>query len=204
MPISAQEVKQLREKTGAGLMDCKRALQEAQGDEQKAMRLLRERGIEIAGKKAGREANEGQIVSYIHAGGKVGVLLELNCETDFVARNEAFQHLGRELAMQIAAYADTAYVSREDVPEADIEAEKDVLRAQAEKDPRPKPAHIIEKIVTGRLGKFYQRVCLMDQAYIRDDSRTVQDVVNDLIAKMGERILVRRFCRYQVGEELEG
>lgn len=204
MEISAADVKALRQKTGAGLMDCKRALQAAEGDQEKAVRRLRERGIEIASKKAGREANEGQIISYIHAGGKVGVQLELNCETDFAARNEEFQNLGREIAMQVAAYPDTAYVSRDDVPEAAVEEEKAVLRAQAENEPKPKPAHIIEKMIEGRMGKFYQRICLMDQAYIRDDSRTVQDLVNEAIAKIGERILVRRFVRFQVGDDQEG
>ena len=198
MQISAKDVKALREKTGAGIMDCKEALTATNGDLEKAVAWLREKGLKTYEAKASRPASEGVVASYIHAGGKIGVLVEVNCETDFVARTDVFQELCREIAMQVAA-ASPRYVTRDDVPDEDLEREKSILRAQAEKE--GKPANIAEKIVEGRLRKFYDEQCLLEQPYIRDEGRNIESVLKDAVAKLGERIAVRRFARYVLGQE---
>lgn len=198
--ISAQQVKELRERSGAGMMECKRALEEAAGDMGRAQDILRERGVAQAAKKAGRAADEGAVCSYIHPGGRVGVLLELNCETDFVAATDDFQALGRDLAMQVAAQR-PRWVSREDVPPGEVDHERTVLMAQAQGEGKP-PA-IVERMVEGRLSKFYQEHCLMDQPFIKNPDQTVGDVVKERIAKLGEQIRVRRFVRYERGESLD-
>jgi elongation factor Ts len=197
MDISATQVKQLRERTGVGIMDCKTALAEAQGDMAEAEKILRKKGLSKAAKRAGRATGEGVVGSYIHAGGKIGVLLEVNCETDFVARTEEFQKLVKDLSLQVAA-SSPRYVSREDVAPADLENEKSILRDQAAAS--GKPPQIVEKIVEGRLGKFYGEVCLLEQPFVRDQDRQVQDVVNDAVASLGENIRVSRFVRFAVGE----
>jgi elongation factor Ts len=196
--ISAEAVKSLRELTGAGFMDCKRVLEETDGDVEKAVLLLRERGLAAAAKKAGREAREGLISSYIHTGGRVGVLIEVNCETDFVARTDEFQRLVRDLAIQVAGLA-PLYVDADAIPAADLEAKKAELAA----DPTAasKPAEIREKIVDGQLRKWFKEVCLLDQPF-RDEERSVRDLVTDRIATIGENIRVRRFVRYALGEDL--
>ncbi len=196
--IKAETVKELRERTGAGIMDCKKALQETNGDLEKAIVYLREQGITAAAKKAGRATKDGLVEAYIHLGGKIGVLIEVNCETDFVAKTDDFKYLCKELAMQVAA-ANPEYLDREDVPEERIKSEKEILETQARNE--GKPDKVIEKIVTGRMNKFYQEVCLLEQPYIRDPDMTVKDLVNQYIAKLGENIIVRRFCRFQLGEE---
>jgi elongation factor Ts len=196
--ISAESVKNLRELTGAGFMDCKRVLEETDGDVEKAVLLLRERGLAAAAKKAGREAREGLISSYIHTGGRVGVLIEVNCETDFVARTDEFQRLVRDLAVQVAGLA-PLYVDADAIPAADLEAKKAELAA----DPTAasKPAEIREKIVDGQLKKWFKEVSLLDQPF-RDEERSVRDLVTDRIATIGENIRVRRFVRYALGEDL--
>ncbi len=196
LAVTAEMVKELREKTQAGMMDCKRALDHTNGDMEAAVRLLREQGKAQAAKKAGRSASDGAIVSYIH-GGRIGVLVEVNCETDFVARNADFQAFAREVAMQVAAGA-PRYVRREEVPAAELEVERQILRAQAEGS--GKPAQVIDKMVEGRLGKFYERVCLLEQAYIRDPQKRVEELVTDLVARVGENIQIRRFVRWELGE----
>jgi elongation factor Ts len=196
--IKAELVKELRERTGSGIMDCKKALQETKGDLEKAIIFLRERGLAAAAKKAGRATKDGYIDAYIHAGGKLGVLIEVNCETDFVAKTDDYRHLCRELAMQVAA-ANPLYVERTDVPQERIDTEKSVLETQAKNE--GKPDKVVEKIVTGRMEKFYQEICLMEQPYIREPDRIVKDLVNEYITKLGENIVVRRFCRFQLGEE---
>jgi elongation factor Ts len=198
MTISPSQVKELREKTGAGMMDCKRALEETGGDSDKALVILREKGLAAAAKREGRQASEGIAEAYIHPGGKIGVLVEVNCETDFVARNEDFQKLSREIAMQIAA-SNPTYVDRSQVPEEVIEQEKEIFRQKALNEGRPAAA--IEKIVGGQVEKFYETVCLLDQPYVRDPKKKVQDLLNEAVAKIGERIVVRRFVRYRVGTE---
>ena len=195
--ITTQMIKELREKTGAGIVDCKKALQEARGDIEKAVEILRKKGAAKAAKKAERATAEGIVVSYIHAGGKVGALVELNCETDFVARTEDFKQLGHEIAMQVAAMA-PEYVSREEVPAEVVEKEKEVLKQQALAE--GKPEHIVEKIVEGRLAKFFSEKCLLEQPWIKDDSKTIQDLLTDYITKLGENIKVKRFCRFEVGK----
>lgn len=202
--ITAAAVKQLREKTGAGMMECKNALVESGGNEEKAIDILRERGLASAKKREGRIAAEGIVGSYIHMGGKVGVLVELNCETDFVARGEEFQQLVKDIAMHIAA-AEPRYVSREEVPESVLEKEREIARAQARNDPKManKPDQVIEKIVDGRLNKYYEETVLNDQPFVKDPSKTVAELVTEKIAKTGERISVRRFTRYKMGEGLE-
>ena len=195
--VSAQHVKDLREKTGAGFMDCKVALKESGGDLEGAVRYLRERGLAAAAKKAGRTTAEGVIGSYIHAGGKIGVLVELNCESDFVARTDDFQTLLREIALQVAA-ANPQYVARDEVPADIIEREKSVYRAQMENS--GKPPQVIEKIIEGKLGSFYEQVCLVDQPSIRDPKLTVKAMLQAAIAKLGENISVARFVRFKVGE----
>lgn len=200
MAITASLVKELRGLTGAGMMDCKKALTKTDGDIQKAVDLLREKGLAAAAKKAGRIAAEGVVISYIHGGGRIGVLLELNCETDFVAKTEGFHELAKDIAMQVAA-ANPAYLRREDIPAEVVEHEKEVLRLQAANE--GKPAHIIEKMIVGRIEKFYKEKCLLDQAFIKDGDKSITDVINENIAKIGENISVRRYTRYQLGEGLE-
>jgi elongation factor Ts len=198
MAISATQVKDLREKTGAAMMDCKRALEQTQGDEQKAIVILREKGLAVAQKREGKVASEGRVEAYIHAGGKIGVLLELNCETDFVARNDEFITLARELAMQVAA-ANPSYVERSQVPAEVIEREKEIYRTKALNEGRPEQA--LDRIVAGQLEKFYETVCLLDQPYIREPKQKVQEIINERIGRIGEKIVVRRFTRYRVGAE---
>ena len=194
--IDAKLVKELREKSGAPMGDCLKALQEAKGDMENAFVVLRKRGMASAAKKASRTTNEGAVGTYIHAGGKIGVLVELNCESDFVARTEDFQELLRDIAMHIAA-TDPRFVSREDVTEADLEREKEIYRAQAAAT--GKPANIIEKMLEGKLGKFYEEFCLLDQPFIKDQSQTIAQIVATKVAKLGENITVRRFARFKVG-----
>jgi elongation factor Ts len=198
MAITAEAVKELRERTGAGMMDCKRALEETGGDIEKAVALLRERGIASAARKAGREAREGLVGSYIHTGGRVGVLIEVNCETDFVARTDDFQKLVRDLAMQVAGLA-PLYVDVDRIPATDVEAKKAQLLA--DESVQSKPEAIREKIVDGQLRKWYREVCLLEQPF-RDEDRTVGDLVKEKIATIGENIRVRRFTRYALGEEM--
>jgi len=201
---SAVAIKALRDKTGAGMMECKRALIEAEGAEERAIEILRERGLASAKKKEGRVAAEGVVGSYIHMGGKVGVLVEVNCETDFVARSEEFQQLVKDVAMHVAA-AEPRYVSREEITPETLEKERDIARAQAKNDPKNanKPEQVIEKIVEGRLNKFYEEVVLLDQPFIKDPAKTVSELVTEKIAKTGERVTIRRFARYKMGEGLE-
>jgi elongation factor Ts len=199
MASSAEQVKELRERTGAGMMDCKAALDAAKGDMQGAIEHLRKKGLADAAKKAHREAKDGVVASYIHPGSKIGVLVEVNCETDFVARTDDFQQLVKDLAMQVAA-ANPSYVSREDVPGAVVEKEREIYRQQMAD--QKKPAQVIDKIVEGKLEKFYAESCLMEQPFIRDPSgkTRLRDMVDQATAKMGERIVVKRFARFQVGE----
>jgi elongation factor Ts len=198
MTVTADQVKQLRDRTGAGMMECKKALVDAAGDLEKAVDVLRKSGVARAEKRAGREANEGRVDAYVHPGNRVAVLIEVNCETDFVARTPEFQELVRNLAMQVAA-AGAEYVRREQVPPQRAAKEREIYTAQLEGSGKP-PA-ILAKIVDGKLDKFYSEVCLLEQAYIRDDKRTVGDVVSEAAAKTGENIVVRRFTRYQLGQE---
>ena len=195
--IDAKLVKELREKSGAPMGDCLKALQEAKGEMEAAFVVLRKRGMASAAKKASRTTNEGAVGTYIHAGGKIGVLLELNCESDFVARTEDFQELLRDIAMHIAA-VDPRFVSREDVTAADLEREKDVYRAQAAAT--GKPANIIEKMLEGKLAKFYEEFCLLDQPFIKESSQTIAALIATKVAKLGENISVRRFARFKIGE----
>jgi elongation factor Ts len=196
--ISASDVKELRERTGAGFMDCKRALEESSGDLEKAIALLRERGLAAAAKRAGRDAREGLVSSYIHPGGRVGVIIEVNCETDFVARTEEFQKLVHDLAVQVAGLAPT-WVDVDRIPAAELEARKAALLA--DEATQKKPEHIRPQIVEGQLKKWYTEVCLMDQPF-RDTDLTVRDLVTGAIANIGENIRIRRFARYALGEEL--
>ncbi|HEY4484898.1 MAG TPA: translation elongation factor Ts [Nitrospiria bacterium] len=198
MAIDAGLVKDLREKTGAGMLDCQKALVQTNGDVNRAMDLLREKGLASAQKKAGRATNEGLVISYIHAGGKLGVLCEINCETDFVAKTNDFQELGRDLAMHVAAAA-PQFVRREDVPEDLVGKEKSIFQAQARESGKP-PA-VIEKIVAGRIEKFYSDICLLEQPFVKDPGTTIKDLLSQKIAKLGENISVRRFTRYRLGEE---
>jgi elongation factor Ts len=197
MAITAEQVKTLREKTGAGMMECKAALTEANGNMDDAVTLLRKRGLAQAAKRAGRSTQQGIVGSYIHLGGKIGVLVEVNCESDFVARTEHFQQLVKDIAMHVAA-ADPKYVRREDVPAAVLEKERSIYRAQFEGSGKPAP--VIEKIVEGKLGSFYEQACLLDQAFVRDPNMTVQQLVQQAIAKTGENVAVSRFCRFKLGE----
>src|SRR5947209_8401914 len=201
--ITAQAVKSLREKTGAGMLECKNALTEANGNEEQAIEILRKRGLASARKKEGRIAAEGAVCSYIHMGGKVGVLVEVNCETDFVARGEEFQQLVKDAAMHIAA-AEPRYVSREEVPADALEKEREIARAQAKNDPKNanKPDQVIDKIVEGRLNKFYEEYVLLDQPFVKDPAKTVGELVTEKTAKTGEKIALRRFTRYKMGEGL--
>jgi elongation factor Ts len=202
--ITAAAVKQLREKTGAGMMECKNALVEAEGNEEKAVDILRERGLASAKKREGRIAAEGIVGSYIHMGGKVGVLVELNCETDFVARGEEFQQLVKDIAMHIAA-AEPKYVTREEVPAGILDKEREILRAQTKNEPKNanKPDQVIDQIVEGRLNKFYEENVLVDQPFVKDSAKTIAELVTEKTAKTGERIAVRRFTRYKMGEGIE-
>ena len=192
-------VKALRQKTGAGIMDCKQALVENADDVDKAIDWLRQKGLASAGKKMGRATNEGVIASYIHAGSKVGVLMEVNCETDFVARNDEFKAMVKDLLLQLAANKETLYVRREDVPQGVLEKELQIYRGQAKELGKPEASW--EKIATGKLEKFYQETCLLEQPFIRDPNLKISDLLTQKIAKMGENISVRRFTRYQLGEE---
>jgi len=202
MPFTAQDVKALREKTGVGMMDCKKALTEADGDMEKAIIVLREKGLAGAQKKAGRIASQGIVDSYIHFNGKVGVLIEVNCETDFVAMSDTFKQFVRNCAMQVAAMKPT-YVSKEEVKNDELEQEKEILRTQALNEPKPKPLPIIEKMIEGRINKYYKEVCLLEQDYVKDSSKTIQQYLNETIAQIGEKISIRRFVRYEMGEGLE-
>jgi elongation factor Ts len=195
--IKAAMVKQLREKTGAGMMDCKNALVEVNGDMDKALEFLRKKGLATAQKRAGRAMTEGTIQSYIHMTGKLGVMVEVNCETDFVAKNEDFQEFGKNIAMHIAA-SNPLGIKPEDIPEDIVESEKDIYRAQALD--MGKPENILDKIVEGKLKKFYQENCLLNQPFVRDPDISVADLMNELIAKIGENITIKRFVRYQIGE----
>ncbi len=197
MAITAERVKELRDRTGAGFMECKAALTETGGNIEEAITVLRKRGLAHAAKRAGRVTGSGMVGSYIHMGGKIGVLIEVNCESDFVARTETFQELVKELAMQVAA-ADPRYVRREQVPAADVEAEKEIFRAQFAGSGKPAP--VIEKIVEGKLGSFYERVVLIDQPSIRDAAVKVSQLIADAVAKTGENITVSRFARFRLGE----
>lgn len=198
--ITAQMVKEIRDRTGAPFIDCKKALEEVSGDFDKAIEILKIKGVAKAAKKIGRETTEGTITSYIHAGGKIGVLVEINCETDFVARNEEFQAFAKEIAMQIAA-GNPIYVSRDFIPEEELEKEKEIMKAQVIES--GKPANIADKIAEGKIEKFYEEVCLVDQVYIRDTKQKINDLLQALIAKVGENIKIRRFTRFQLGEPLD-
>ncbi len=198
--FSAQDIKDLRASTGAGMLDCQKALKECNGDMDKAITYLREKGIAAAAKKASRIAAEGIVSSYIHLGGKIGVLVEVNCETDFVAKGEAFQLLVKDIAMQIAA-AKPEFVRIEEVPAENLEKEKEILTAQALNE--GKPAAVVEKMVQGRIKKYYQDVCLMEQAFVKDPSKTITDLITEATLKIGEKITIRRFVRYEMGEGLQ-
>ena len=201
--VTAGAIKALREKTGAGMMECKKALIEAEGNEERAIEILRERGLASAKKKEGRVAAEGVVGSYIHMGGKVGVLVEVNCETDFVARGEEFQQLVKDIAMHVAA-AEPRFVSRDEVNTDTLDKEREIARAQAKNDPKNanKPDQVIDKIVEGRLNKFYEEFVLLDQPFIKDPAKTVGELVTEKIAKTGEKVTIRRFARYKMGEGL--
>ena len=196
--ITTETVKSLREKTGVGMMDCKKALVEAGGDTEKAIELLRKLGLAAAARRAGRTAAEGVVDSYIHLGGKIGVLLEVNCETDFVARNIEFQSFVKDITMQIAA-SSPQYITREDVPDGIVAHEKEILKSQTLAE--GKPEKVADKIVEGRLEKFYSEVCLIDQPFIKDPKKSIKDLLGEFCAKIGENIVIRRFIRYQLGEK---
>jgi len=200
MDIDVSSVKDLRQKTGAGIMDCKRALKEAQGNVDKAIEFLRQKGLAKAAKRGGRRADEGLVGSYIHPGGRIGVLVEINCETDFVARTQEFNDFVKDISMQIAA-ADPQYLTREDIPEEVVQKEKHILRMQALE--MGKPEKVVDRIVEGRMEQFFSEVCLLEQAYVKDLDLTVGNLLNSLMGKIGERISIRRFTRYQLGEEAD-
>ncbi|AIQ36475.1 MULTISPECIES: translation elongation factor Ts [Paenibacillus] len=200
MAVDAKAVKELRERTGAGMLDCKKALEEANNDITKAAELLREKGLSAAANKAGRIATEGVVESYIHAGGRIGVLVEINCETDFVGKTDSFKEFARDIAMQIAA-ANPRYVRREEVPQEDVEKEKEILKAQALNE--GKPEKIIEKMVEGRIGKYYEEYCLLEQTFVKDPDKTISQLLNEKISTIGENISIRRFARFELGEGLE-
>lgn len=200
MQITAGMVKELREKTGAGMMDCKKALTEAGGDMDRAVEILREKGLAAAAKKAGRIATEGIVESYIHAGGRIGVLVEVNCETDFVAKTEEFKSFVKDIAMQIAA-AKPSYIRKDEVPAEEVEKERNILRAQALNE--GKPEHIVEKMVEGRLEKYFKEVCLLEQPFIKDPDKSIDQLLKETISKIGENISIRRFARFELGEGLE-
>lgn len=200
MAVSAAQVKELREKTGAGMLDCKKALEEANGDLTRAAELLREKGLSAAASKAGRAATEGLVESYIHGEGRIGVLVEVNCETDFVAMTDNFKSFVRDIAMHIAAEA-PKYVTKEEVPAEELDKEREILRAQALNE--GKPEHIVDKMVEGRIAKYYNDVCLMEQQFIKDPDQTISQLVNSMVAQIGENITIRRFVRFELGEGLE-
>jgi elongation factor Ts len=197
MAVTTEQIKLLREKTNAGFMDCKKVLEKTNGDMDEAVSELRKKGLAVAAKRASKTAKEGLIESYIHLGGKIGVLVEINCETDFVARNEQFQQFVKDVAMHIAA-ACPQFLDKEDVPEDLVAKEKEIITSQA----GDKPANVVEKMVVGKLNKFYQEVCLMEQLFVKNDKIKIKDYLNDIIAKIGENIKIRRFTRYQIGEEI--
>lgn len=197
MAVSTESVKELRQRTGIGMMECKKALEESDGDIDKAIMILRKKGYARAKDKMTREASEGAVGAYIHLNGKIGVLVEVNCESDFVARNEEFQALVKNIAMHIAA-ASPRYISSEDVPPEVLEEEKDIIKDQFKDS--DKPPEIVDKIVQGKLGKFYQEACLLDQPYIKDDKMSVKDLITSFIAKFGENIVIRRFARFELGK----
>jgi elongation factor Ts len=197
MEVSASAVKELREKTGAGMMDCKKALAECRGDLDKAIDYLRQKGLAAAAKKASRTATDGAVGAYVHPGGKIGVLVELNCETDFVARTAEFQNLLKDIAMQIAA-ANPRYIRSEEVPSRDLQKEREIYRQQAKET--GKPEKVIEKIVDGKIDRFYSEVCLLEQAFIKNPERKVADILTEAVARLGENIQIKRFSRYQLGE----
>ncbi len=199
--FTAEDVKKLREMTGVGMMDCKKALTEADGNIDKAVEILREKGMAAAAKRAGRIASQGIIESYVHMGGQIGVLVEVNCETDFVARSDDFKEFVHNIAMQIAA-AKPYYVNKEEVPASEIEKEKEILKAQAMNE-SAKPQNIIDKMVEGRINKYYKEVCLLEQSYVKDPDKSITQLLNETISKIGEKITIRRFTRYEVGEGLE-
>lgn len=199
MQITSEEVKKLRDKTGVGMMDCKKALEACGGDFDKAVEYLRKKGIEVANKRSGRQASQGMVSSYIHLGGKVGVLVEVNCESDFVAKSEHFTTFVKDVSMHIAA-SSPDWVSREEVPQDVLDKEKEILKEQALKS--GKPEKVVEKIIEGRIGKFYSEHCLLDQPFVKDTDKTIKQLLDELMAKTGEKCLVRRFTRYQLGEEI--
>lgn len=199
MAVTTEMVKSLREKTGAGMMDCKNALNEVSGDMEKAIEFLRKKGLATAAKKSSRSASDGAVGSYIHAAGKIGVLVEINCETDFVARTDDFQSLVKDIAMHVAA-SNPLFVKREDVPSEFIEKEKDVYRSQVAA--MKKPANVIDKIVEGKLDKYFQEICLLEQNFVKDPERNIQALLTEKIAKLGENITVKRFARFELGQEL--
>lgn len=200
MAVSASAVKELRERTGAGMLDCKKALDETNGDIAKAVDLLREKGLSAAANKAGRIATEGTVESYIHAGGRIGVLVEINCETDFVGKTDQFREFARDIAMQIAA-ANPKFVSREEVSQDELDKEREILKAQALNE--GKPEKIVEKMVDGRISKYYEEFCLLEQPFIKDPDKTVHTLLKEKISTIGENISIRRFVRYELGEGLE-
>jgi len=200
MSVTVEAIRDLREKTGAGMMDCKKALAEAGGDEDKAVDILRQKGLATAAKKAGREASQGAVGSYIHMGGKIGVLVEINCETDFVARTDDFQSFVKDVAMHIAA-ASPRYVSSEEVPAGELDRERDIYRVQLLE--QGKPENMVDKIVEGKIGKYYTEVCLLDQVYVKDPDgkKKVGDLLTEMVSKLGENIVIRRFSRFVLGEQ---
>jgi len=200
MAITAAEVKELREKTGAGMLDCKKALEEANGDMTRAAEILREKGLAAAAKKAGRIATEGLVESYIHGGGRIGVLVEVNCETDFVGKTEQFREFVRDIAMHIAA-SNPKYIRREDVPQEELDKEREILRTQALNE--GKPEKVVEKIVEGRISKYFEENCLLEQPFVKDPDKTVQELLHEKISTIGENISIRRFARFELGEGLE-
>lgn len=200
MAVTAALVKELRERTGAGMLDCKKALDATNGDMEKAIAHLRENGLAAAANKAGRIATEGAVESYIHAGGRIGVLVEVNCETDFVGKTDQFRDFVKDVAMHIAAAA-PKYVSREEVDASELEKEREILKNQALNE--GKPAHIVEKMVEGRLSKYYEEFCLLEQSFVKDPDKTIAQLVNEKIATIGENISIRRFVRFELGEGLE-
>jgi elongation factor Ts len=200
MHIDAKVVKALREKTGAGMMDCKKALTEAEGSEEKAIDILREKGLAAAARRSGRAANQGVVDSYIHMGGKIGVLVEVNCETDFVARNDEFREFVRNICLQVAATS-PLYLKKEEVPESILDKERQIIKAQALNE--GKPEKVIDKIIEGRLEKYYRENCLLEQVFVKDEDQTISGLLTSMIAKIGENIVIRRFTRFEIGEGLE-
>ena len=198
--MDREKLRELRERTGAGIVDCQKALTEAEGDIEKAVETLRKKGLALAAKKVGRITKEGIIDAYVHPGDRLGVLVEVNCETDFVARTDDFETLAHDLALHIA-FAAPRYLVREDVPEEVIESERVIYRTQALEE--GKPEHIVDRIVEGKLTKFYEEICLMGQPFVKDEDKTIKDLIDDALAKLGEKIILRRFVRYELGEESE-